>query len=146
MERKNLNRGYKKLRVWENAIELYVLTCKILSKFPFELKKVGSNTIDASHSISRNIAEGYCRKSLKDYLKFLYIALGSSGELHTSLYAMYKANQINKEDFDLIDQLHFKTENELLQLVKSLQNKMQNNDWNESLLNINPSSSIPEIQ
>ena len=42
MERKNINRGFKKLRVWQETIELYVLACKILSDFPFELKKVAS--------------------------------------------------------------------------------------------------------
>ena len=28
MERKNVNRGFKKLRVWNNAIDLYILTCQ----------------------------------------------------------------------------------------------------------------------
>jgi four helix bundle protein len=62
MERKNINRGFKGLRVWKDAIELYVRASRIFSNFPFELKKVASNTIDAAHSISRNIAEGYCRR------------------------------------------------------------------------------------
>jgi hypothetical protein len=39
------------------------LAYKIFSKFPFELKKVAANSIDAAHSISRNISEGYCRRS-----------------------------------------------------------------------------------
>lgn len=36
-ERKNVNRGFKKLRVWNDAVELYILTCKHLIPFPFEL-------------------------------------------------------------------------------------------------------------
>jgi glutamate racemase len=59
MERKNINSGFRQLRVWQDAIDLYVLACTHLSKFPFELKKTAGNAIDASHSISRNIAEGY---------------------------------------------------------------------------------------
>ena len=55
MERKNINRGFKKLRVWQDAISLYILACKIFDSFPFELKKVAANSIDAAHSISRNI-------------------------------------------------------------------------------------------
>ena len=58
MDRKNINRGFKKLRVWQDAIDLYVLAYKIFSKFPFELNKVAANSIDAAHSISRNISEG----------------------------------------------------------------------------------------
>ena len=59
MERRNRNRGFKKLRVWNDAVDLYVLACRVLCNFPFELKKVAGNTIDAAHSISRNISEGY---------------------------------------------------------------------------------------
>ncbi|NQU86370.1 MAG: four helix bundle protein, partial [Mariniphaga sp.] len=107
MDRKNINRGFKKLRVWQDSIDLYVLTCNILKDFPFELKKTIANAIDASHSISRNIAEGYCRRGLKEYLNFLNIALGSSGELHTCFYSFQKANQISNDDFEKLDELHY---------------------------------------
>jgi len=73
MERKNINRGFKKLRVWQDSISLYLLACKIFINIPFEYKKVVSNCIDAAHSISRNISEGYCRRSLKEYLKYLVL-------------------------------------------------------------------------
>jgi hypothetical protein len=62
MDRKNINRGFKKLRVWQDAVSLYILAYKVFANFPFELKKVAANCIDASHSISRNISEGYCRR------------------------------------------------------------------------------------
>ena len=65
MDRKNINRGFKKFRVWQDAVSLYVSACKIFANFPFELKKIATNSIDAAHSISRNISEGYCRRSLK---------------------------------------------------------------------------------
>ncbi len=132
MERVNINRGFKKLRVWQDAVELYVLSNKVLSFFPYELKKVSANTLDSAHSISRNIAEGYCRRSIKEYLNFLNIALGSSGEFHSSCVCFLKANQISEVDFESLDQLHFKTENELLKLIKALQMKVKNNDWQDN--------------
>jgi len=103
VERKNINRGFKQLHVWNNAIELYVLTCKLLMKFPFELKKTAANCIDSSHSISRNIAEGYSRRSIKEYHRFLYIALGSSGEYHSCVISFYKANQLTMDEFEQLD-------------------------------------------
>jgi hypothetical protein len=51
---KNINRGFKKLRVLNDTISLYTLAYKIFSNFPYELKKVAANSIDAAHSISRN--------------------------------------------------------------------------------------------
>ena len=97
MERKNINRGFKKLRVWQDAIDLYALACRIFTDFPFEHKKVASNSIDAAHSISRNISEGYCRRSLKEYLNHLNIALGSAGEFHscTIFASMHQAGPQN---------------------------------------------------
>ena len=52
MERKNINRGFKQLRVGNNAVDLHILTLKILISFPFELKKTVSNCINSSHSIN----------------------------------------------------------------------------------------------
>jgi four helix bundle protein len=132
MERKNINRGFTQLRVWNDAVELYVLTCSIISKFPFELKKTAGNCIDSSHSIVRNIAEGYSRKGLKEYLNFLNIALGSSGEFFACIFSFKVAKQITLEEFELMDELHFKTENELIQLIKSLQKKMKEGNWDDT--------------
>jgi four helix bundle protein len=131
MERKNINRGFTQLRVWNDAIELYVVTCDFLSKFPFELKKTAGNCIDCCQSISRNIAEGYSRKSIKEYLNLLNIALGSSGEYYSCIYSLYKANQITIEQYENLDQLHFKAENELIQLIASLQKKLKDGNWND---------------
>lgn len=133
MERKNvnINRGYKQLRVWNDAVELYVLSCKYLLNAPFELKKTNGNCIDAAHSISRNISEGYCRKSIREYLHFLNYALGSSGEYHSCIISFYEAKQISKETFDQLDTLHYKTENALIKLIKSLQAKLKSDSWQD---------------
>ena len=133
MDRKNINRGFKKLRVWQDAIALYVLACKIFTNFPFELKKVASNSIDAAHSISRNISEGYCRRSLKEYLNFLNIALGSCGEFHSCYVSCMQGDQITAEDYDRLEQLHYKVENELLKLIESLQQKQKDKECEYNL-------------
>ena len=132
MDRKNINRGFKKLRVWQNSISLYVLAYKIFSKFPFELKKIASNSIDAAHSISRNISEGYCRRSLKEYLNHLNIALGSCGEFHSCCVSFKQANQITDDEYEQLDQLHYKVENALLKLIESLQKKQKDQTWEDN--------------
>ena len=89
-ERRNVNRGYRKLIVWLDAIEYYRLTCEIFRRFPYELKRVASQQIASVDSIHRNIAEGYCRRSVKEYLHFLNIALAAAGESISGLHA-YRA-------------------------------------------------------
>ena len=132
MEHKNINRGFKKLRVWNDAISLYVEACIIFSNFPFELKKVASNSIDAAHSISRNIAEGYCRRSLREYLNYLNFALSSCGEFHSCCESFRIAKQITEEEYQKIEDIHFKVENGLIKLIKSLQKKQMEGDWEDT--------------
>ncbi|UCE07669.1 MAG: four helix bundle protein [bacterium] len=132
MERRNIIRGFKQLRVWQDAVALYVLACEIFRNFPYELKKVVSNAIDAAHSVSRNIAEDHCRRSIKEYLNHLNISLGSCGEFHSSYCSFLAANQITQEDYERLDTLHYKVENELLQLIKSLQKKQTEGQWEDS--------------
>jgi len=132
VDRKNINRGFKRLRVWQDSVSLYIMACKILAAFPFELKKVAGNGIDAAHSISRNISEGYCRRTLKEYLNHLNIALGSCGEFHSCYDSFRQAGQITQEEYEQLDQLHYKVENGLLKLMESLQKKQKLGDWKDT--------------
>lgn len=131
-ERRNINRGFKKLLVWQDAVDLYILSTRILDKMPFEYKKSAGNAMDSCLSISRNIAEGYCRKNLKEYLNFLNFSLGSCGEFHSTYYSFFLANKISQENYDTLDTLHYKVENQLIKLIESLQAKQKINDWENS--------------
>jgi four helix bundle protein len=132
MERRNINRGFKKLHVWQDAISLYILACKSFLKFPYGLKRVAENAIDAAHSVSRNIAEGYCRRSLREYLNYLNIALGSCGEFHSCCESFKQAGQITEMQFEELDSLHYRVENALINLIKSLQKKQKEGEWEET--------------
>ncbi len=96
------------------------------------MSKSRNNILDASHSISRNIAEGYCRRNLKEYLNFLNIALGSSGELFSGMISLKEIEIINEEKFEQFDEIHYKFENELIGLIKSLQKKQNEGNWEDT--------------
>ena len=132
--RKNKNRGYQKLIVWNDAISYYSLTYDVFRFFPYELKRVASQQIASADSVHRNIAEGYCRRSIKEYLNFLNIALGSLGESVSGLSAYAKSKQISGEVFEKLDALAYKFENGLLKLVESLEKKRDRGDWIDSLV------------
>src|ERR1051325_2216015 len=136
MERnyKNKNRGYQQLRVWQDAVALYVIVCRVFRSFPFELKKVASQEIASADSVHRNIAEGYCRRSIREYLGFLNIALGSLGETVSGLYACRNAQQITETHFAEMNALAYKLENGLLKLVERLERKQLAGDWIDHLV------------
>jgi len=132
--RKNKNRGYQKLRVWNDAIDYYVKTFNVFRGFSFELKRVASQAIASADSVHRNISEGYCRSSIHEYLNFLNIALGSLGESVSGIQAYKKSKQITEEEFQELDGLAYKLENELLRLVESLEQKREMGDWTDHLM------------
>jgi four helix bundle protein len=132
--RKNRNRGYQQLRIWNDAIDYYAETCRVFRGFPYELTRVARQGIASSDSVHRNIAEGYCRRSIHEYLNFLNIALGSLGESVSGLHAYRKAKQIAEEDFEKLDTLAYKLENGLLKLVESLEQKREQGDWIDHLI------------
>jgi len=131
---KNKNRGYQQLRVWQDAIEFYKLSSKIFRRFPYELRRVASQAMASSDSVHRNIAEGYCRRSIREYLNFLNIALGSLGESVSGLHAYREAGQIAEDDFTALNKLAYRLENGLLRLVESLERKQMSGDWIDHLV------------
>ena len=145
MVRKNKNRGYQKLRVWNDAIDYYAQTCKVFRGFPYELKRVANQAISSSDSVHRNISEGYCRRSIREYLNFLNIALGSLGESVSGLKAYRKSRQITEEDFEKLDSLAYRLENGLLKLVESLEQKRERGEWIDHLI-VKESNAIYDIE
>lgn len=133
-QRRNKNRGYQQLRVWRDAIELYSLVCRSVKDWPFELKKVAGQAIASADSIHRNIAEGYCRRSIREYLHFLYIALGSAGESVSGFEALHEAGQISGAGFEQLDEIAFRLENRLLKLIEQLGRKRDAGDWTDTLI------------
>ena len=142
---RNKNRGYQKLRVWNDAIDYYVKICEVFRKFPYELKRVASQEIASSDSVHRNISEGYCRRSIHEYLNFLNIALGSLGESVSGLQACQKSKQITEEDFERLNNFAYKLENGLLKLVESLEQKRERGEWVDHLM-VKESNAIYDIE
>jgi four helix bundle protein len=75
---------YKDLNVWKESIVLVEDVYRLVKKFPKEEQYALSNQIRrAVVSIPSNISEG--ANTNKEFIQFLYIALGSASEVETQL-------------------------------------------------------------
>ncbi|MCC5835316.1 MAG: four helix bundle protein [Opitutales bacterium] len=135
-ERRNKNRGYQKLIVWQDAVAYLAETRKLMRNqvISFEERKLISQQFASVDSIHRNIAEGYCRRSIREYIHFLYTALASAGESVSAQIAYHRSGLINDETFEELDSLSFKIENEMLRLIESLQRKQADGSWDDSFI------------
>jgi len=53
----------------------------------------------AANSVMLNIAEGFCRKSHKEFKQFLFYSSGSNGEIQSALYIALYQKYIDDQTF-----------------------------------------------
>ncbi len=126
---RNINRGFRKLEVWQEAIELYVVVRKKIkaeNSIPFKVK---AQIEDSVLSCSSNIAEGYSSRSIKENINFVNIALASLSENYSQLFALLASGDIQKDWFDEYDKKHYSLENKLIQFNKTMISKIDQNEW-----------------
>lgn len=112
--------SYKELIVWQRGIELVVEVYELTKKFPrSEEYGLASQMKRSAVTIPSNIAEGYYRRNLKEYIQYLYISLGSAAELETQLVISKKVFKGLK--YDKVDTLLV----EILKMLSSLIAKVQ---------------------
>jgi four helix bundle protein len=56
----------------------------------------------AAGSIMANIAEGFARRSNKEFVQFLFIAMSSSAEVQSHMYIAVDQGYVSKESFESI--------------------------------------------
>ncbi len=90
-----MSRSFEELDVWKKACQLSVDLYRSLR----DLKDWGfrDQACRAAVSIPSNIAEGFERGSTQEFIRFLYIAKGSAGELRTQLYLAIELSYIQKD-------------------------------------------------
>jgi len=92
--------SFEEIEVWQKARvftqEIYKI-CKVLEKNrEFSLSEQIKR---ASISIMANIAEGFARRTNKEFVQFLFIAKGSAAEVQNYIYVMLDLKFIDENTF-----------------------------------------------
>ena len=132
---RNINRGYRKLEVWREAIELFVFIKKKIDELLNISFKVKAQIEDSAFSVHSNIAEGYARRYLKENIQFNNVALASLAENYSQIFSLLEINIIDIEWFDLYDSKYYSLENKLINYNKSLISKFKNKEeWRDDYI------------
>ncbi len=115
---------YKDLNVWKKSIDFVEIVYKIVKSFPREeIYALSDQLKRAAVSIPSNIAEGASRNSNKEFVQFLYIALGSASEVETQLIIAKRLNYIHSIENELNELTSIRKM--LNSLITSIKRKIQ---------------------
>jgi four helix bundle protein len=116
-------KSYKDLLVWQKSISLVKEVYQQVSIYPqYEEYGLSSQMRRCVVSIPSNIAEGWGRKSRKNYIRFLRIARGSLYELETQLIISKELKYC--KDFEKADTFIVEISKMLNSLIKKLEEKV----------------------
>lgn len=103
-------RSFEEIDAWQKARELvkkvYAITKERAFSQDYGLK---DQIRRASISAMANIAEGYERDGTREFIQFLSIAKGSTGEVKSHLYAALDQEYITPADFETLSSLAAET-------------------------------------
>jgi len=101
-----MEKGYKKLIVWQKADELAYQVYLETKDFPKdEMYGITSQLRRAVVSIPTNIVEGVGRQGKRELKQFINIALGSLAETEYLLEFCYRLNYFNKDRYERLEEL-----------------------------------------
>jgi len=93
-------KSFEELIIWQEARKFANNIYKLTKKFPKEeLYGLTSQMRRAAVSVMSNIAEGFDRRTTKEFISFLIIARASVSEVQNDLYISLDLNYINTENF-----------------------------------------------
>jgi len=116
---------FEDLECWQEARQLTKDVYEAISRSPAwkrDLRSCGQ-TQDAAGSVMANIAEGFARRSNKEFVQFLFIAISSAAEVQSHLYVAVDQKYVSQEVFDLLYKQADKTSRIISGLIKYLRTR-----------------------
>lgn len=115
---------FEDIIAWQKARaltrEIYQITTNTNFARDFVLK---DQLWRASISVMLNLAEGFARRTDREFVRFLFIAHGSIAEIQSALYVAVDQNYLSQESFD-----HFYLScTEISKLISGLIKYLKNN-------------------
>jgi four helix bundle protein len=99
-------RGFFDIHAWQKADDLAVRVYQVTEAFPPHQRYSLTDQMQrAAVSVPANIAEGSGRRTITDFLRFLYIALGSLRELEYYIHLSKRLGYLNETAHQQLDTL-----------------------------------------
>ena len=124
--------GLRSLRAYQLAKQLSHLIYDLTADFPKSEYRLVGQIRGAAISVFGNIAEGYGRNALGDYIRFCEIARGSLSELGTYIEFCHERHFLEAHDQKALFDQYNHTWNTLGALIKALKHKKIDGSWDNT--------------
>ena len=95
---------FEDIEAWQEARKLVKMVYDVIKKSPKFRKdfRLVNQVQNGAVSAMSNIAEGFARRSNKEFIQFLFISKSSAAEVQSQLYVALDQEYINQDDFEKI--------------------------------------------
>jgi four helix bundle protein len=95
---------FEEIDAWKEARELVKMVYDVINKNPKFRRdfRLVNQIQDAAVSSMSNIAEGFARRSNKEFIQFLFVSKSSAAEVQSQLYVTLDQEYITENDFEKI--------------------------------------------
>ena len=137
--------GYKKLIAWQKADDLAAKVHEITAAWGPGYYRLSDQMRSAAVSAKSNLAEGYCRASLGDYIRFCEIARGSLGELGSQIQDSERWGLVGGDVLDDLLEQYAEATLLLERLIGGLRKKQRSGEWDRGLVKETGDADLPLI-
>ncbi len=125
--------GYKNIIAWQKADDLATMIHALAKNWGAGYYRLADQMRSAAVSAKSNIAEGYCRLALGDYIRFCEIARGSLGELGSQIQDCERWELVSGAQLTVLLEQYGDATFFLEKLIQGLKKKQQAGDWDRNL-------------
>ncbi len=121
---------FEELNIWKLSLKITKRIYDITSKKEFSKDYFLKDQIRRSIiSASSNIVEGFEKNNNNEFVRFLRIAKGSTGETRNQLYVALAVKYITREEFDEINRDLENLASQIGKFITYLEDKKRNNEF-----------------
>ncbi len=95
---------FEDIDAWQEARRLVRMVYEVIKKSPKFRKdfRLVNQVQDAAVSAMSNIAEGFARRSNREFIQFLFVSKSSAAEVQSQFYVALDQEYVDQDDFGRI--------------------------------------------
>ncbi len=107
----------RQLHIWQESKRLYTESCRVLRGLPSSLRGISSPCIGSTERVYIEIAHGFDRGSVHEYMRHLNYALAFLGRTLSAFREFQQAEHVDRDELKRLITLALSIEKKLLKVI-----------------------------